>query len=265
MPTIAVETDDPVSLEIPSSEGPSRLSDGGVSLLFEMGSRPTADDIAGVLESGGVLARISHRPKNDEGWLELLSSGLTFDMSGLAPQARSSSLPVRHVYGFEQPVPDFARLEGVEIAPGRHIAAGRAMLPVVRTLAGLAAGMALQLPVAAVVWHSAGTVMAPAYFARIVMNWLGGGAFPALGLAALVPAPDGSVASQGLAAFTGQEFQLEAQSGEARAETIKLAIRVADYLVRHGVVMRPGLIEGGGGLFAEPSQVGNLVWIWRQG
>lgn len=234
-------------------------------MLFETGSRPTADDIAGLFETGGALARISHRPKNDEGWVEILSSGLTFDMCGLAPEVCSSPLQARHVYGFEQPPPDFARLEGIEIAPGRHIVAGRAMLPVVRTLAGLAAGLALQLPVVAVVWHSAGTVMAPAYFARIVMNWLGGGAFPALGLAALVPAPDGSVASQGLAAFTGQEFQLEAHPGEAPAETIKLAIRVADYLVRHGAMARPAPIEGGGGLFAEPSQVGNLVWIWRQG
>ncbi len=265
MPIVTVETDQPVSLDVLTCEGPVRHSEGGVSLLFEAGCRPSADDMARLFDGGGSTARISHRPRQDEGWLELLSSGLTFDLSGLKPGAGSPVPAPQHVYGFEQSAPRFQALEAVEIAPGRHIAAGRAMLPVVRTLAGLAAGLALQAPVVAVAWHSAGTAMAPAYFARIVMNWLGGGAFPALGLAALVPAPDGSVASQGLAAFTGQEFQLEAAQGEARAETIKLAIRVADFLVRHGAMTRSGPIEGGNGLFAEPSQVGNLVWIWRQG
>ncbi|WP_395395065.1 hypothetical protein WBP07_06850 [Novosphingobium sp. BL-8A] len=214
-------------------------------------------------EAGAPPARISHRPPSAQGWLELLASGLTFDMSGLAP-GEAASLPFDqpHFHGFEV-VPELELLKGIELVPGGHIAGGGTMPPVLRTLAGLSAALALQLPVSAVAWHSAGTVMAPAYFARMVMNWLSGGVFPALGLAALVQAEDGSIASQGLAAFCGQEFQLEPRRDEHRTDTVKLALRVADHIVRRGPLTVPGPIEGTG-LFAEPSQVGKLVWIWRQ-
>ncbi|WP_132385788.1 hypothetical protein [Novosphingobium sp. PhB165] len=238
----------------------------GVSLLFSAGKRPSVEDIERLLGGGdgsAPAARITHKPPREQGWLELLSSGLTFDLSGLAPANPASGAEIRHAYGFDA-VPEMGALEAVEIVPGGHIAGGSTMLPVVRTLAGLAADLALQLPVSAVAWHSAGTVMAPGYYARMVMNWLGGGAFPVLGLTALVPAEDGSIASQGLAAFSGQEFQLEAAEGERRADTVKLAIRVVDHIVRHGPLTTPGPIDGAPGLFAEPSQVGKVVWIWRQ-
>lgn len=213
------------------------------------------------------MARISHRPVDDPSWLELLASGLTFDMSGLAGAERQPPCEprrdFRHAYGFENPL-DPGELEAVELVPGGHIAGGSAMPPVVRTLVGLAAGLALQMPVVAVGWHSAGTVMAPAYFARMVMNWLRGGAFPALGLAALIESDDGTIASQGLTTFSGQEFQIQPGAAKAGADSVKLALRIADHIVRHGPITEPGPVDGVPGLYAEPSRIGKRVWIWRQ-
>ncbi len=266
MPSGCVQTDDRVSFDFRNAAGQANPASTGASLLFAASSRPSIDDVEALLSSGDAgapVARISHRPAAEQGWLELLASGLTFDISGLRPADPLPPLDLHHFYGFETN-PRLESLEAVELVPGGHIAGGGAMPPVVRTLAGLSAALALQMPVAAVAWHSAGTVMAPAYFARVVMNWLSGGAFPALGLATLVPAEDGTISSQGLATFCGQEFKLEAASGEHRPDVMKLALRVADHIVRRGPLTVPGLIEDTG-FFAEPLQAGKLVWVWRRG
>lgn len=260
-----VETDHLAQRITSGNEPQSVPAPLGASLLFAPSDIPSAAAIDALLstgEAGAPMARISYRPADDPGWLELLASGLTFDMSGLAERDLLRPRDLPHAYGFEQ-APDFANLGAVELVPGGHIAGGSAMPPVVRTLAGLAASMALQMPVAAVGWHSAGTVMAPTYFARLVMNWLRGGAFPALGLTALIHAEDGIVSSHGLATFAGQEFRIQPGAAETPPESVKLALRVADHMVRYGPFVQSGPIDGLPGLIAEPSQVGKLVWVWR--
>lgn len=238
----------------------------GVSLLFPAGSRPTQDDLSRLFESSdttGLMANISHCPKEDD-WLEVLASGLTFDITGLAPAPAPELAETVHVYGFDQgAVPQ--GLEPIVLMPSGHIIAGAGLEPVLRIMAGLAANLVLHLPVAGVAWHSARSVMEPRYFSRIALNWLSGGAFPALGLTALTVGADGSVASSGLASFTGQELQLEGAEGEAPADTIKLAIRLVDYFVRHGRLEEPERIDAGGvALLAEPSRGGPIVLIWRE-
>lgn len=252
------------------SDLPSDMQQGdprraGFSLLFPAGARPGVDDIVRLLASGesGIAARISHCPPASEGWLEILVNGLIFDLRGLSPAIPSGIEAAPYAYGFAQDVP--TGLEPVELVPAGHIAAGGALPPVVRALAGLAANLAQHLPVQAVVWHPAQTLMEQRYFSRIVFNWLSGGAFPALGLTALVPAEDGSVASKGLAHFTGREMQLEGRAGEPLAESVKLAIRLVDYFMRHGIPNTSCTIEDvNGPLFAEPSQTGKRVWVWRK-
>lgn len=198
----------------------------GASLLFPGGSRPTAAMVARLFESSemdGIAARISHRADDAQGWVEILASGLTFDLRGLAPADPAAGCEPDHAYGFADGVPD-GRLEAIEIVPGPHIAASSRLLPVVRVLAGLTANLALNLRVAAVEWHGARTCIEPRFFSRTVLNWLADGPFPALGLTALMPASDGSIASRGLAALIGQELQLAAASGETPADTLKLAV-----------------------------------------
>jgi hypothetical protein len=236
----------------------------GLSLLFRPGERPSADDLIHLIDSGqasGPAARVSHRPDARHGWLELLASGLTFDVRGLSPLEALDTAPLdsygNRVFGFTGSDPE-RQYEAVEIALSHHIMAGAGLQPVVRTMVGLAANLT------AVRWHPADTLMEPRYFVRVVLAWLAGGAFPALGLTALTQAQDGSIASRGLAHFTGQEMRLEATAGESPAEAVQLAIRVIDDLVREGRIATPRKIGAGkDALLAEPSQVGKLVLVWR--
>lgn len=242
------------------------VSGSGLSLLFRAGERPDADNIARLVASAresGLPAMVSHRPVPDAGWLEILASGLTFDIRGLAPAEPAGAVAVEHRFGFEEEG-DGGAYEPVELVPSGHIAAGAGLQPVLRTMMGLAANLAFELPVTGLYWQPARTLMAPDYFSRMVLNWLGGGAFPALGLTALLRAGDGSVASRGLAHFTGQEMQIEGRAGEPPAETMKLAIRVIDHLVRQGPISEAqGIGTGADALLFEPSQVGKLVLVWR--
>lgn len=239
----------------------------GLTMTFRAGERPDADVIAramAISREGGLPASISHRPAGAATWLELLASGLTFDLDGLAPGAPGAALEPQQEWGFDGARPVGG--EAIELIPSGHIAGGAGMLPVMRTMMGLAANLVLELPVEAVGWGAARTVMEPRYFCRSVLNWLGGGAFPALGLTALLPAQDGSIASRGLAHFTGQEMQLEGRPGEAPAETAKLAVRIIDRLVGMGRLAQPMRIDAGNQILtAEPSQVGKLVLVWREG
>lgn len=257
-----------------SARGPGQFQsvEPALFLLFPPGTRPAAETLVDLVATGaatGLSARVSHRPEPDAGWLELLASGLTFDVRGLAPAAAAPALAVHglasHRLGFNGE-PDLAGHEAIALVPSGHIVAGVGLQPVLRTMMGMAAGFALGLPASAVSWGPAGTLMEPRTFARMVLDWLAGGAFPALGLTALLRAEDGSIASRGLSQFIGQEMQMEGRAGESPQDTAKLAIRVIDHLVREGRVLEPRRIGAGpDALLAEPSQVGRLVLVWREG
>lgn len=239
-----------------------------MSLLYAAGERPTVDDVARLLDQpvdvGGQSARISHRPTESEGWVELLASGLTFDLSGLAPAPVMHPVPSAHLFGLSADVEGPA-LEAVMLTPGEHTAPGAAMLPIVRIMCGLGARLASLGSVKAICWNPAQSWMEPGYFKRIVSTWLGGGAFPALGLAALSRTPDGTLESNGLAYFTGQEMRVIALPAEPPAATAKLAIRMMDLIVRKGRVREPFDVPGPDGklLHVEPSSGSEIVLVCR--
>ena len=242
------------------------MDGAAIALLYAAGQRPDMRQVAALMDApgSGMAARISHRPAPREGWAEMLVNGLAFDLRGLAPAEPARAAAARHVYGFEEQRA-IEGLEAVELAPSPHIAAGGRLAPVVRAMVALAANLALHSRAEAVTWQPAQTVMAPHYFSRVVLNWLSGGPFPALGLTALVPAQDGSVTSQGLSHFIGQEMQLEAGLGMSPAESVNLAIPAVDYLVRNGPLEATATIEAGAlTLLAEPSHAGRRVWVSRQ-
>ena len=112
----------------------------GISLLFAVGTRPTASAIEALMdasESAGRAGRVSHRADDGDGWLEILASGLTFDLRGLAPAAAAALPPANHGFGLD--LGDARHdLEAVVLTPGPHIAGGAALMPVVRTLMRLA-------------------------------------------------------------------------------------------------------------------------------
>ncbi len=239
------------------------------SFALPRGSRPDQAEIRSWFAQDGreaLPASLSHISDPEEGWVELLASGLTFDLQGLVPAPSRLLDPPAHVYGFPpgREIDDWNEFEVVSLAAAGHVAGGAGLAPVIRAMAGLAANLALSLPVSAVLWPPAHSAMEPAYFARSVFNWLAGGAFPALGLTSLVAAPDGSIASVGLSFFTGMEMQLEAGPEGDRVRDMKLAVRLADYLVARGIPeTETGIRLDTQELVLEPSRQGRKVWGWR--
>ena len=195
-------------------------------------------------------------------WLELLVTGLTFDLAGVAPGPSAGSPPRGRGVAHEDWV--YAS-EAVTIHPGPHLASGAGMVPVVRMLASLAATLSDLEGVAAVVWHPARCWSAPEVFRDSVTRWVEGGVFPGLTLATLSLSPDRGLHSEGLALFTGQELRLEPEIVQEPAEAVKLAVRLLDFLVERGRVDAPETLTGPGRqpLRIEPSENGRFVRICR--
>ena len=246
----------------------------GFSLLCAPGSRPGAAEVERLLQApaprdaqlarDAQLVRISHRPAEAEGWLELLASGLTFDLAGLAPAAPAPRPAVAHRFNVPEALANQA-LEAVSLVPGDHVSAAGGQVAVVRMMAGIAARLAKLPGVRAVCWHPLASWMEAGYFARIVSAWLAGGVFPALGLTTFQSAGKGQLLTLGMACFTGQELRVEVGPGERRSETTKLAVRAVDLLVRHGPVHERMTLVGpvGEPLMVEPEPGGKVLRLWR--
>jgi hypothetical protein len=233
-----------------------------LSLVFAAGQRPTAEDVA-VLSARERTFAISHRPPDEEGWLELLVNGLTFDLTGLARAGPAEAPPVAHCFGVSVAATKIG--EAIALAPGPHLAAGRAMPPVIRGAASIGLCLARLDGVEFVCWHPARSAIGREPFARSVAVWLAGGAFPALGLTSLYCAPDGRMCSEGLALFTGQELCVE-RSGKPANEDAKLALRLIDRLVHHGRVTEPltWMLDASDGVELEPESAGTIIRAWRR-
>lgn len=200
----------------------------------------------------------------EEGWLELLANGLTFDLTGLAPQVGSEMPELAHSYGL--PAGFEAREhQAILVRPGPHLAAGGAMFPVVRTLAMIAANLTDLAGVKAVAWHPARAISDADYFRRSVLRWIEGGVFPGLGLAALVPTDDGGLQSEGLSLFTGQEMRMRPEVVTDRAEASKIALRLLNWLVENGRITESFDFTGPSGetLRLEPVENFGFVEVWR--
>ena len=233
--------------------------EGVLALLYAAGRRPSVDDVRRAGEASGVFA-ITFDSDEEPGWAELLVTGLTFEVRGLAPNGGEPVPPIAHRFGLENTWSGDA-MEAVVVRPGAHLAGAAAMLPVVRGCVALAAALAEQTDAAAVVWIPARSAMATDYFGSVIADWLGGGAFPALGLTALVPTATG-IESEGLAFFTGQELEVVADPGR----TGRIAVRMVDLLVGHGPLTAPTPLTGPEGepLLAEPVGDGSKVRVGSQ-
>lgn len=248
-----------------------------LAVLYAPGQRPSIDDVRLAGAASGAFA-LSFDPSDGvsgggdrgdgdiqqvdaTGWAELLITGLTFDVTGLAPGPAETMPGVAHRYGLADNLL-VEELEAVLVQPGAHLAGATAMLPVVRGCVALGAALAMHSAAAAVVWIPARTVMGSDYFAATIADWLGGGAFPALGLTSLVPGP-GGIASEGLAFFTGQELEV---AGSDLAHTGRIAVRMVHTLVGYGRLAAPIQLVGPEGepLQAEPSDDGKWVRVRSQ-
>lgn len=238
-----------------------------VSLLFSQGTRPCARDISALAE-GAAAFSISLDPSTGPGgdpqaggWLELLTSGLTFDLNGLAPGPAAERPPYRYSLGVDQE--DLHTLEAITLVPGPHLSGGAGILPIIRTLAALGGSLSRIEGVRAVAWHSSRCWCEPRLYRAEMERWTQGGVFPALMLTSLVMAPDGGMQSEGLALITGQELRLEPEMVGDPTEASKLAVRLVDHLVELGKVGSREIIAGpdGAPLRLDPSPNGQFVRI----
>ncbi len=206
---------------------------------------------------------VSLMPEPDEGWLELLAMGLTFDLHGLDPFAAQKVVPASHYFGLSQG--DYVEgTDSLRLTPGPHLAGSATMLPVLRILAGLGAELARLPGLDAVGWETSATRMAPSYFMSSVRAWLSGGAFPALGLTGLSTRDDGGIASEGLALFAGYELVIEPLPGESIADRAKLAARAMHAIVLSGTRDIGQLADSQGRpLHADLPVQDGVLRLWR--
>lgn len=244
------------------------IGEGVLLLLFASGQRPDARAVRAAVSAAGRLT-ISHEMRDGAGdearGFELLRDGMTYDLTGFAPGPAQRVLAPRRRYGIEGPV-DPDPFEALALRPGPHLEAGGRLLPVVRTMAGIAAGLVPCLPgLRAVAWPPADTLVGPGLFASSVDAWVAGGAFPALALTAFADAPDGALVSVGLAWFTGQELRIAPQLAKDRAAAARLGVRLVNQLVLQGKVTghEAILAPDGGHLALEPTRDGKIVRVRR--
>ena len=253
---------------IASSHRPSGMEQvSAVSVVFAANTRPSADALRELAKKSGQFS-VSYDPgtesPGDGGWVELLTSGLTFDCTGLAP-GPPEPLPERvQSFGLQLDV-DFNGSEAVTIVPGPHLMGGGAMFPVVRCLAMLGALLSGVQGAQAVSWHRARNYVAPDQFRSRVTNWFEGGAFPVFDLTALVPTSDGGIGSEGLALIMGQEIKLAPDIAPNRNEAAKIALRLIDWLVGNGRIGSPSQMVGPSGerLLLTPTANQQIIKVSR--
>ena len=198
----------------------------------------------------------------------MIAAGLSFELTGLPPGPATPPPIVHQWLGFATAV-DLDEIQGetVSLAVGPHLAGGANLMPVVRAMCGVGTALARLPGLAVVSWTPAATGMTPAHFTRVISAWLEGGAFPALGLTALIPANDGSFQSHGLAFFTGQELRIELNQGLTNRSAGKIAIRLIHSLVESQPITQPQRFAGPDGeiLYAEPLERGRVLRVWAEG
>ncbi|MFM5924191.1 MAG: hypothetical protein ACKOPG_08415, partial [Novosphingobium sp.] len=232
-----------------------------LSLMFAEGQRPTIDALSmlSMQRPDPMPFALTHYAPDGESWVELLASGLTYDCRGLAAGAPADDPGKGALLGLaEQPTG-----EAVALEPAPHLAEGRGMLPVVRTLAGLGAALAGLPGIQGVYWHPARCWMAAAYYRTVVGDWLGGGAFPALGLTSLQRERDGSMVTAGLDFLVGQELRFTPDRSVVPAAVARIAVRLIHGIVENGPLHASQEYEGPEGerVLAEPVMRGRYLRV----
>lgn len=250
----------------------------GIFLLFDKGRRPRKSDIVAALASS-TTSSISHDPSlRDERhpqaeqepvhshtgeWLELLQWGMTFDLLGLAPGPAVTVPEIAYRFGCDVETGTGSE-EALALVPGPHLADGSHSLPIVRAQLDVAAALSGALGgVLALCWSPARSAMGPKLFRRSVETWLSGGPFPALGLTGFSVGLDGSLRSEGLDHFIGQELALDSSLSDDRVGATQLAVRLVHEMVGSGKLeaSRRFVTSEGKALRLAPDQEGKIIQV----
>lgn len=209
------------------------------------------------------ICTVTHRPANSDDWLELLASGLTFELCGLAGAGAMPQVDLRYGVAAQD---DLSASGWLCLTPGGHLSGGRGQLPVVRVMAGLALTL-LDLPGAlGVAWAPARTIMSAEHFRRIIPGWLKGGAFPALGLTGLARDSSGALKTCGLHFFAGLELRIDPLLAQQPGIAGKIAVRLIHSFVGGWTVDEPVEVEGPEGeiLRVYPEENGKILRVCRK-
>lgn len=199
-------------------------------------------------------------------WVELLISGMTFDLVGLAPGQTINIPEIRHWVDLPEGTIN-TPFEALCLMPGPHVAGGANTIPVVRTLFALVAKLAAELQphLRMICWPPAALAARPEFFRAHAESWTDGGSFPSRLLAGYKQMSDGALQSEGLAFFTGQEIRIEPQSVGDISIATQLAGRLVQQLAQHGPLTQSEEVVApdGGQMRLVPSGNGKFVRVWR--
>lgn len=234
--------------------------------LFQQGMRPRPDAIETVARASGfTLVASTQQPADPKSLqcIEVLRNGLTFDLAGLSPgrPARYPAIPHRHDLPSDL---DLARLEGMTLLPGPHLAGGQRTVPSIRVTAALLTELARCPGLVGLSWVPSGAFVSPRWFTQSVTDWMAGGLFPALSLVSLLRQPCGSIISQGLQFIAGRDFRLEftaSPNSPTKRQNLRHAARLADWLVRQDQfdIVDTAAVPGVGVVRFSLNQNGTLV------
>lgn len=220
------------------------------ALLHDAESMPALSDLLSGPERG-LQYFVSHAPEASEGWAEVLSNGLTFDLCGLADGPVMSAPDIASAVGLAWP--DSAPSGWLTVAPGPHLAGAERLLPVIRVVSMLLMELAKVGPAKGIAWLPARLVLKTDVFERAVRPWLEGGAFPAPAFVSMHREADGTLRTEGLKFLTGQEFSLSPSASGDLRQLPFVALRLVDWLVAHGPVVEPmrAVLAGTGAVLLE--------------
>lgn len=230
-------------------------------LVFAPGTRPDLRALQLLSEHRAAFS-ISHHGANAD-WAEILSNGLTFDCTGLAPGPDEPQPPVGTPVGLRS----MPAGEVIALAPGPHLVGAAGLLPVLQAIARLGVELAALPGVKALVWSPAASWVAPELFRRSIGDWLAGGAFPGLALTSLERERNGAMVSRGLHLLIGQEVRFEPDKRLPSAAMARLAVRLIHELVQSGPLMFERDFKGPEGehLLAVPVRDGTQIRILLSG
>lgn len=228
------------------------------ALLYDQALLPAMADFAPGSAESATFA-ISHIAPPEEGWIEILRDGLTFDLHGLADGPVQKTPDIRAGVGIDPAAR--SGLAVLTLSPGPHLAGAQRLLPVIRVAAEILMDISRIGSATAVVWLPANLIVRTDLFVKAVRPWLDGGPFPAPALVALHSDASGQVRSEGLNFFIGQEFLLQSKASENGASLARVAIRLIDWLVAHGPISisTEAVLAGTGAVFLEVSESGRIL------
>ena len=262
-----------------ASSGKGARSPQGLYLLFKPGARPRRSDVLAMVDALDHVW-VSHDPASrpaepkdasqgrdgySDQWLELMMSGLTFDLIGMAPAPGVAVPQVVHRVALDTAC-DPRDKEAMVLVPGPHLADGANTLPIVRAMLDLGCKMVRRLGgVDAICWSPARSATATEMFCRSVEGWTQGGPFPALGLTSFAVDEEGQFASEGLRFFVGQELRFHPTLAQDRLAATRLGMRLVHDIVGAGRVgiAREFVTEGGERYSLVPVADSEIVEVSR--